>query len=52
MAVLSFAAGTQAVLGIEDVPVIPEPTTVIAGALLLLPVGVSIFRICARKRKR
>ena len=43
--------GAPAVLNV-DLPFqpVPEPTTVIAGALLLLPFGVSTFRILRRNR--
>ena len=35
---------------ISVVPVVPEPTTIIAGALLLLPFGASTLRVLRRSR--
>jgi hypothetical protein len=45
---VSFQYGT----GLEDpnIPAVPETTTVLAGALLLLPLGASAFRILRRNR--
>jgi hypothetical protein len=36
-------------IGLDNVTVVPEPTTLVAGVLLLLPFGVSAFRIVRRK---
>jgi hypothetical protein len=36
--------------GSDSVTVVPEPTTIIAGALLLLPFGASTLRLLRRKR--
>ncbi len=33
-----------------DAVAVPEPSTYIAGALLLLPLGLSTSRVCARSR--
>jgi hypothetical protein len=41
--------GSTGVMYLDDVSIVPEPTTLIAGALLLLPFGVSTLRML-RKR--
>ena len=49
---LSWDGGTWTITTTGDCvrPVVPEPTTMIAGALLLLPFGVSTLRILRKKR--
>jgi hypothetical protein len=44
----SFAHGTTVYLN-QDMLAVPEPTTMIAGALLLLPFGASTIRGLRRK---
>ncbi|MBE0542201.1 MAG: hypothetical protein IH623_12510 [Verrucomicrobia bacterium] len=41
----------QGIEGIDSVTVVPEPTTVIAGALLLLPFGMSTLRMLRKNRQ-
>jgi hypothetical protein len=41
----------ELLMRIEDVTPVPEPTTVIAGALLLLPLGASTLRKLSKKRE-
>jgi len=36
--------------GEEQVHIVPEPTTAIAGVLMLLPFGASAFRILRKKQ--
>ena len=53
---LSFAgvsANNRAYVGLDNVSLtaVPEPTTMIAGALLLLPLGVSTLRLLRKNRK-
>jgi hypothetical protein len=43
-------AGDQTIVIVQGVPV-PEPTTMIAGALLLLPFGMSTFRFIRKNRR-
>lgn len=55
--VISFngvAADNQKYIGLDnvDVEAVPEPATMIAGALLLLPFGASAFRIIRNRRLR
>jgi len=51
---LSWDGGTWTITTTGDcvrpIPPVPEPTTMIAGALLLLPFGVSTLRILRKKR--
>jgi len=51
---ISIAAAAGELVGLSDVEQsfhqVPEPTTVIAGALLLLPLGASTLRILRRNR--
>jgi hypothetical protein len=35
----------------QDVPPVPEPSTYLAGALLLLPFGASAIRVLRRNRE-
>ena len=46
---LNLCDGTGNVVQDQLAIVVPEPTTLIAGALLLLPFGISTFRIVRRK---
>jgi hypothetical protein len=48
---MGLTAGTERVLLLDNVTLtaVPEPATVLAGALLLLPLGVSSLRIVRRK---
>jgi hypothetical protein len=45
-----FGTSTDSGPGREIVTVVPEPSTIVAGALLLLPFGISTFRILRKNR--
>ena len=50
IAFLGEGPDNQKYIGLDNVSVVPEPTTMVAGALLLLPFGASTLRILRKNR--
>jgi hypothetical protein len=47
---VTFLFGTGSDYGDSNIIPVPEPSTVVAGTLLLLPLGVSVARILRKQR--